>query len=169
MREAIGGTWITQLVITFMFLFVAFLALSINYSRAYKTKNEVMSIIEKKNGITQESINILSNYLRNIGYKESGRCPKGYYGVTIRENGGKATAIKEELSAKKYNLCIAKNPSSSVNFKGKSFYEVRLFFKFNLPIIGNIYVFHVDGQTKDVSYPLDKTEGVCTKNNIGSC
>ena len=47
MREVIGGTWLTQLVIVIMFVFVAFLALSMNYSKAFRVKNEVISFVEK--------------------------------------------------------------------------------------------------------------------------
>ena len=164
MREAIGGTWLTQLVITFMLVFVAFLALSINYSRAYKVKNEVMSIIEKKSGINQNSVNIASNYLRNTGYKEQGKCEKGMYGITINNNGGTYEAVKSDTN-KKYSFCIGKNKSNQTNFPNAAFYDVELFFKFNLPVVGDIYTFHVDGQTKDISYPLDASN-VCTKNDI---
>ena len=51
MRESIGGTWITQLVIVMMFVFVAFLALSVNYSKAFRVKNQMISIIEKYGGV----------------------------------------------------------------------------------------------------------------------
>ena len=53
MREAIGGTWLTQLIIIFMLIFVAFLALSLNYTKAFKVKNEILSIIEKRERIIE--------------------------------------------------------------------------------------------------------------------
>ena len=67
MRESIGATWILQLVIIFMLIFVAFLALSVNYTKAYKIKNEVVTIIEKYEGVSSKkegSIEIINNYLR---------------------------------------------------------------------------------------------------------
>ena len=47
MRQAIGTTWILQLVIIFMLIFVAFLSLSLNYTKAFKIKNEIITTIEK--------------------------------------------------------------------------------------------------------------------------
>ena len=47
MRQAIGSTWVLQLVIIFMLIFVAFLALSINYTKAFRVKNELVTMIEK--------------------------------------------------------------------------------------------------------------------------
>ena len=63
MREVIGGTWLTQLVIVIMFVFVAFLALSMNYSKAFRVKNEVISFVEKNEGITKNSVELINNYL----------------------------------------------------------------------------------------------------------
>ena len=154
MREAIGGTWITSLIIVFIFVFTAFLALSINYSKAFRVKNEVLSFIEKGEGITNETIKLTNNYLRNTGYSYVGKCETGYYGVSINNN---TNGIYEEaISNKEYNYCIKKVKSTAINFPDRSYYEVKLFFKFNLPVVGDIFLFKVEGQTKDIVYPLDK-------------
>lgn len=156
MRESIGGVWITQLVIVFMFIFAAFLALSINYSKAFRIKNEVLTMIEKGEGLTQNTRNMIGNYLRNNGYTMKGKCEKNSYGITIK--GVKNTEmelINDSNKNKKYHLCVSKFRSVSPNFPNRAYYEVRLFFKFNLPVLGNISTFEVEGQSKDVSYPLD--------------
>ena len=68
MRQAIGTTWIMQLVIIFMLIFVAFLALTINYTKAFKIKNELVTIIEKYEGLNygtsnqSGSIDLINNY-----------------------------------------------------------------------------------------------------------
>ena len=53
MRQAIGTTWVMQLVIIFMLIFVAFLALTINYTKAFKIKNELITFIEKNEGVSE--------------------------------------------------------------------------------------------------------------------
>ena len=152
MREAYGGTWITGLVILFTFVFSAFLALSINYSKAFRVKNEVLSILEKKGGATDEAITLINNYLENNNYHLVGDCKDFDYGVKAQANDGKiGTAAK----GTKYSYCISKIKSKGPNFQDRAYYEVKLFFKFNLPVIGDIFTFDVKGQTKDVSYPLD--------------
>ena len=68
MREAIGGTWIFSIVIVFIVLFTSFLALSVNYSKAFKVKNGIVNIIEKREGISDATVDEISDYLNNVGY-----------------------------------------------------------------------------------------------------
>ena len=169
MREAIGGTWLTQLVIVIMFIFVAFLALSINYSKAFRVKNEVISIIEKKEGITQNnnangSIFLINKFLANNGYNTVGKCEVGSYGFLT--NNVTATLIDNRNKNNKYNYCISKTKSITTNFPNRSYYKVKLFFKFNLPIVGDVYTFKVDGETKDITFPKD---GTCGANDSVKC
>ena len=63
MRETIGTTWTFQLIIIFILIFACFLSLVISYSRAYAIKNEALSVIEKYEGVSTESGQILNNYL----------------------------------------------------------------------------------------------------------
>lgn len=157
MRETIGGTWITQLVIVMMFVFVAFLALSINYSKAFRVKNQVISIIEKNEGIDNETIKMINNYLRNNNQVQTGKCPSGYYGVNLSSN-----TYELANNSKKYSYCFAKISSKTLNFSKRAYYDIKLFLKFNLPVVGDIYTFKIDGETKDVSYPID---GSCNDSN----
>lgn len=160
MREAIGGTWITQLVIVFIFLFVAFLSLSINYSKAFKVKNEVLSFIEKNEGVSFEktdtlgSIGYINNYLANNNYNTKGYCEINDYGQNNLSNNKILTKITTNNRKNKYFYCIKEISSSGDNFKDRKYYEVKLFFKFNLPIIGDITTFTVEGQTKDILNPV---------------
>lgn len=171
MKTAYSGTWITGLVITFTFLFVAFLSLSINYSKAFRVKNEVINFIEKYHGIynsgsTANSVELINNYLKYNGYTAEGKCPIGSYG--IRTRGTSMVEIKNNNRNTKFNYCVRKRSSSAANFKDRAYYEVTLFFKFNLPVIGTIFVFDIDGQSKDIIKPID---GKCsrTSTHIPKC
>ena len=162
MREAIGGTWITQLVIVFMFVFVAFLALSMNYSKSFRIKNEVLSFVEKNEGITSNTVERINNYLVYTGYSTKGNCDVGMYGIG-NLNGSSFQLVTDSTKTRNYYYCIGKVKSTTTNFQNRSYYRVKLFFKFNLPIIGDISTFKIDGQTKDVIYPAD---GNCKNNQI---
>lgn len=164
MREAIGGTWITQLVIVFMFVFAAFLALSINYSKAFRVKNETLSFVEKNEGINEKSVWFINNYLKNSGYTMKGTCEEGMYGINIDST--TKFLINNSNKKTKYNYCIGKVASKTTNFKYRAYYKVKLFFKFNLPVMGDIFTFDVDGQTKDIIYPYD---GECKEKSNNYC
>ena len=60
MRQSIGNIWITGLVITFMLIFVGYLTFMLSFSDTEKTKNDILSIIEKRNGITSMKPNKIS-------------------------------------------------------------------------------------------------------------
>lgn len=156
MREAIGGTWLTQLIIIFMLLFVAFLALSLNYTKAFKVKNELLTIIEKYEGVTNNqngTIAVMNNYLKANNYGTTKNCPvgDGSYGVPSLDS----TVIKEAQKGQKYYYCVKKIKSPNKNHPDKVYYRVNIFFYFNLPVIGDIFKFDVSGTTGDIAKPSD--------------
>lgn len=167
MREAIGGTWLTQLVIVFMLIFVAFLALSLNYTKAFKMKNEVLTIIEKYEGLTtsananeQGSIKIINKYLQNNGYRIMKSCPEGSYGASNlnEENPSLKYIVKGDKN--KYYYCVTKmkkkENDKNTKDEGKAYYKVNLFLYFNLPVLGDIFTFDINGTTGDIVIPADE-------------
>lgn len=162
MRETIASTWIYQLVIIFILLFVAFLILSLTYSKNYKTKNELINIIEKYEGVNVRSIQLINNYLSYNGYKTKGKCPTGELWVGLEDLN--STKLTKTVKGQKYFYCLNKKysnkqPSSKSSsgkvIKSKMFYQVKTFFKFNLPVLGDIYTFAVDGTTNDIFQGTD--------------
>lgn len=154
MRHAIGTTWILQLVIIFMLIFVAFLALSINYTKAFKIKNDIVTIVEKYEGVSEGedgSISIINNYLRYNNYTVMGSCQTGDYGIQNLDE----PILRPAQSGEKYFYCVRKVSTSTDALKDRAKYNVRLFFKFSLPVIGNIFTFQVDGTTINLTRPIN--------------
>ena len=52
MKNGIANIWLLGIVIVFIALFSAYIAITINYSSSFKMKNEILSIIEKHKGLT---------------------------------------------------------------------------------------------------------------------
>lgn len=162
MRQAIGSTWIMQLVIVFMLLFVAFLALTINYTKAYKIKNEVVSILEKYEGPNSGengSISIVNNYLRYHGYRSVGSCSDDSFGATSLDS----STLVPAIAGNKYYYCVRRVGTSTQTFPDRVNYELELFFRFNLPLLGDIFTFRVTGETIDINWPNDDI----TMENMG--
>ncbi|MCI8575790.1 MAG: hypothetical protein HFI09_04905 [Bacilli bacterium] len=154
MRESIGSTWILQLVIVFMLIFVAFLALSINYTKAYKIKNELLSIIEKYEGLNSGengSISIINNYLRYNSYGTMGTCDSETFGAASLDS----NSLVPTSDKNKYYYCVKKVNTSNTTFPDRASYEIETFFKFNLPLLGEIFTFRVTGETIDINWPDD--------------
>ena len=140
MKEAIGSTWTFQLIIVFILIFACFLTLVMSYSRAYSIKNEALSITEKYEGISEESGAIINNFLKENGYKTTGNCPIDWWGASDLEGN-----FQKVETGKKYYYCFHELDSQ----KKTIYYELRFFYKFNLPVLGDITTFKVDGTTHD--------------------
>ena len=59
MREAIGGTILLYIVLIFLFVYIAFMAIVINYGRVFRSKNAVVSYIEQYEGMTDKTKEVI--------------------------------------------------------------------------------------------------------------
>ena len=160
MRDAVGGAWVYGIVMVFTLLFSAFLALALTYAKAYRIKNEMTAIIEKYQGITVTdslsdlgSVSIINNYLKNNGHDTKGHCPEGSYGVTDLNS----DVLEKTSPSQKYRYCISyeKNTYKTCTY----IFKVRVFYDFNLPLLGQVHKFNVNGQTNElyIAYLNGKT------------
>ena len=142
MREAIGGSWIFTIVIVFIVLFSGYLAVSVNYSKAFKVKNSIITIIEHNEGLNSSAQSEIESYLSSAGYFVYSSCSSDEKGYSPNNmNTG-------------YKYCISKRESGENNLK-KTYYRVRVFFRLDLPVIGGLFVFPVTGETKAVYFAND--------------
>ena len=148
MKEVYGSTWTLQLMIGFILLFMAFLTLMISFSRVAKIKNEVLTIIEKYNGVNNTSIKLVNSYLNASGYNITGRCENT--GEMRAVNNLSDNSIVNPSSGEKYYYCIEKEANSRDNIITTINYEITLFYKFDIPILGDIATFTVKGKTIDL-------------------
>lgn len=157
MRESIGGAWILGIVMTFIVLFASFLAVSINYSKAFKVKNNVVDLIEKNEGMNEHAAEEIYGYLKSQGYILKGECkqPKD------EDDDGKldankfvgfdGTTIVSESSPALY--CVQENkPKNEDTALEKSYYSVQIFFRLDLPVLGDIFTFSVTGETMSIYF-----------------
>ena len=163
MRSSIGSTWIFQLVIIFILIFATYLTISLNYSKAFRVQNEVIAIIERSEGMTDKSstdgksdgaIQLISNYMRWSGYNAKGTCEEGYYGATSIQGNG-IQDLEEAVSGKKYYYCVRKHVGYFDKKPNRAYYDIDMFFAFDLPVIGDIFNFRVSGQTLEIEHTYD--------------
>ena len=162
MRQTIGGTWVFALVIIFTMIFASYIALTINYSRSFRVKNEVLSIIEKSQGFTNEGVSLINNYLSQSGYKTLGKCRKQtgqvVYGVKSISGMASSATVEKAQDDVYYFYCFSKVSSYHSYYKTRAYYRVTLFFHFDLPLLGDISTFEVDGQTSEIDATYDTKE-----------
>ena len=201
MKESIGNVWLFTVVLIFIMIFAAYLTVTLNYSKAFKIKNEVLSIIEKRNGITDDqkvkgvsskmgagtvyvpnsAQGTINAFLEASGYKAKGYCRDlegKWYGAKELVYGKSSTNnvgydIEEVKPNEKYYYCFSKKlrhggctnfsqGSSWSNIKnGAYYYDVLLFYKLELPVMGDLFTFNVEGSTMDIYNIADDRAGSC--------
>lgn len=141
MRRATASTWLIGLVIGFILIFVAYILMTINYSKTIRIKNDMIDMIEKYEGLNYNSLSLVNNYLASINQKIVGDCGagEGFYGAPDLNS----PILEQAQSGQKYYYCIKK-------FKGagtSTYYQVTIFYRFNLPVVGAAGIFTVRGVT----------------------
>ena len=168
MKEAIGGTSLFLIVIVIISVFAIYISLSVNWTTAYKVKDEIIFYIEKNQGVNATTIKEINNYLADVGYFNYGTCPKkkGWKGYNLTQ-GEKATSnfqyciakinlIKntESSTGKMEQTSLKKGKFNSTRGIDKSYYSVRTFFLVDIPIVRSLGI-TVDGESKLILEPKD--------------
>lgn len=157
MREAIGGVFTLQIIIVFFVLVSCYMAFSVNYTKAFRVKNEILSIIQKNEGLgagtttdqsTSQAIKqieaIVERYNYNLGSGYLDWCEKnGYQKQAIGTNSG--------FCYKTEQVDVSGGTNSESTYKG-SYYTVATFVNIDLPLfnkflpfVGNLFI--VEGET----------------------
>lgn len=68
MREAIGGTMLMYIVVFFLFVYIFFMAVVINYGRVFRAKNSLISYIEAEEGFKAGGVDAFKAKASELGY-----------------------------------------------------------------------------------------------------
>ena len=155
MKEAIGGISLFNIVIVFVLLFAGYISLSINYSKAYNVKNEILNIIRNQGGVctsqnpssTDNCYNFseqITDYFREANYRSTGKCEEGWVGYNregLRDDNNSAFCVNS----------IKVNSNSEL--PNALYYQVKVFYQLDLPIISSVIEFSIYGETGRIYEP----------------
>ncbi|HOZ89223.1 MAG TPA: hypothetical protein PK737_03230 [Bacilli bacterium] len=147
MREAIGSTWIYMIAIALVILFSGYLALSINYSRAFKVKNEIVNIIERNKGMNSSAQEEIKEYIVRVGYRTTGECEAK---ATVS---GYSSATNSTTDDAMYCVEKVRAHEATQEFPPAYYFKVTVFFQLDIPIISSIFNFDVSGDSKIIYLP----------------
>lgn len=142
MKEAMGGVFTLQAIVFALIIIMCLMAFAVNYSKAFRVKNEIRSIIEKSEGLTTSAEVQINDVVRKHQYFLSDiyekACKQLGYDVysSVDENGGAGVrfCIKCEYAN---NLGeMNQNP----NYRG-AYYSIVTFVNIDIPIVNNVIPF----------------------------
>lgn len=158
MKESVGGFSLFNIVIVFVLVFTGYISLSINYSKAYNVKNEIINIIRNQGGVcTSDTPNNNDNcynfteqiidYFKEANYRSTGNCDDGWTGFS---RDGKNLGPEAKNAA----FCVhAIKANTNSELPNALYYQVKVFYQLDLPIINNIFEFSIVGETARVYSP----------------
>ena len=129
MKESFGALSITTIFVTLIILFSGYLCISVNQTKAYNVKNELVNIIQRHNGVDGSTIDEIAGHLNEVSYRSLGSC--------------------DEEDGIGYTLSGGRSQTNA------SYYKVKVFFSLDLPIINNVFNFSLSGTTKTLYYPVN--------------
>lgn len=133
MKESVGTAFLINIILVFLavigFLMIGFFG----YSRAYKTKNKVIDIIERHETFDHETQAEIDEYYKYVGYATN--------------RGGKKCKPKNDgsklFSGTNYKYCVYQYPT------GRGYYySVTVYMTYNFPIVQSLIQIPVEGETK---------------------
>lgn len=153
MRDAMGSGWIFSICLTFIVLFTAYLAISVNYARAFRVKNHILSDIEEHEGYDEGLRQEIEEYLVNEGYTATGIC-EPYISVAGEETDwALEECLGDNAIAGQCSICLYRKPADNQKNPEvgaeRAYYRVIAFFRFDLPIVSTFLPsFQVGGDSR---------------------
>lgn len=157
MRDSVGATWVFSICLAFIILFTCYLAITINYAKAFRIKSHIVTLVEEYEGYPESGVNHeklvgdIDNYLYSQGYDATGTC-EPYIAIAEKENEQWDLLDEEGLLdglSNRHRYCIYKRVSRNTEkICDEKYYKVIVFFKFDLPLIGYLTSFRASGETR---------------------
>ena len=167
MKESIGGTWLIGIVALFIVLFSAFMAYSINYTKAFRAKNSVIDLIEQSEGYTfyNESTpieNLTDEQLRSnasteaqayaivksVGYDFGSKSKNK---VVCNNDGTISEVTKIDDAYQPGGFCVYRIK----NTDGSTRYKVVTYVMMKFPVINFGISIPIKGETKTLYYEVN--------------
>jgi len=156
LRDAIGGALTIQIILVFLILVNGYLAITVNYTKAFRVKNGIVSVIERNEGLTETAGKSITELMRNAAYS----VPLPYLNKCYEQ--GYSPVYPSQLSSLGAGstgggFCYKRtdiDPTGSGVYTGRE-YSVVTYVNINVPGLNRIFqlvphIFSVKGETKTI-------------------
>ena len=140
MRDAFGGTFMIKLMLIFLAIYIAFIAVALNYAKAFRVKNKIIDIIEQNEGIddyndTNGVLGDINTYLGQVSY------------YVLLDNVEASNTENDHCYQRGY--CIEEH-SIKENDIDTKYYKVTTYIRINFPFFGLNFTIPVQGETRKI-------------------
>ncbi len=140
MREAIGNSFLFNVIIVFIFIILFILVSSLSYSKGFKAKNKIISIIEDRRIYDEDVMEEIDLALRQNGYRPKSvfrhqDCPEP-------EEDEVKVLLEESVN---YPYCVYQ-----ISTERGIYYNVLIYTRFEIPLLSGLLEFGVAGDTRTI-------------------
>lgn len=150
MRDAIGQVFALQVILAFVLLINGYMAYSVNYTRAFRVKNQIVNIIEQYEGPTDEAMAKIGSYVDGMTY----RVPQTL--INNFRNRYASNSDDGEVSCQD-GWCYIAHDVRTTGGDGEmngTYYSVVTFVNIDIPVINNLIglgdFLSVSGETRTI-------------------
>ncbi len=142
MRDAFGGSFMIKLMLIFLAIYISFVAVALNYAKAFRVKNSIIDIIEQNEGI--------SDYVDNSAGSVLGQINNHLNTVSYYVNLTNVTSSNINLHCYSRGYCIEEISSTGIDGSQNKYYKVTTYIKIDLPFFGLNFPIAVTGETRKI-------------------
>lgn len=160
MRDAFGGAFMIKLFLVFIFIYICFLAVALNYAKAFKVKNKIIDYIESSeitdlNNMTAKQLNEMNLFfdeeiLGKMNYRVNmdNICKN----IKTENEAGKKIAICDQSGI------VIRQSKSATNTEGV-YYTVTTYVGWSIPFLNKLLELNSNNKEQDVVTGLWKISG----------
>jgi len=139
MRDAFGGAFMINLWIIFLVIYISFMALALNYAKAFRVKNQIINYIEQYEGYenNEQVQNLIVAYLANANYY-----------VSADSDAITGLAEASDTWCHSYGYCITKVEAGD---NRGVYYKVQTFMQIDFPFFNMHLTIPIKGETRIVT------------------
>lgn len=141
MRESFGGAFMIKLILVFIVLYVSFMAVAVNYAKAFRVKNGIINRLEQSQFVIGDDTYFIDDYLSEVPYNF-------YNNQSIKSN-----CDNTEFGSKNGNTVLTMN-GACIRRKGDDdnfYYEVTSYISVEFPFFDIYLTLPIKGETKMIS------------------
>ncbi len=142
MRQAIGSTFLYNIIIVFIVITFGFLAATLSYTKAFKINGKIANSLEKFEGYNTLSLGEIERAMQTLGYRIS---PTGNLNCPERKHKGRNYMPIQEFGTN-YKYCIYEYPKENGYFT----YGILTYIYMDIPIVGGTFTLPVYSETERI-------------------
>ena len=129
MKEAVGGTFMIYVLLIFLAVYITFVAVALNYAKAFRVKNSVVDIIEQNEGMDESDFNAREgNITTGVTGQINAKLKDYSYYVSLS-----GSEINKYCGDREHHFELGYCINSKSNDLGRIYYQVVTFVQIRFP------------------------------------